>query len=97
MTAAADLFVEFWLGYLGFSREEEYIGERAKPGGGQGGHTTPRRGQGAPAPGGGVAPPWLPFGSPSDSVFVTVKYDFGFNFVQFREYFLCNFSETKNS
>ena len=32
---------------------------------GQGGHTMPRRGQGWPAPRGGVGPLWPPSGSPS--------------------------------
>jgi len=40
-------FRGFWLGCLGFSRDEEYIGGRATSVGGQGAHTTPRRGPGA--------------------------------------------------
>ena len=34
------------LGYLGFSREDEYIGGRARSVGARGAHTIPRRGQG---------------------------------------------------
>jgi hypothetical protein len=53
-------------------------------------------------PGGGLRHPMvrLPLG-PSPSLLWTpslcqVNRNFGFRFVQFREYFLCNFSETKN-
>jgi hypothetical protein len=54
-------------------------------------------------PGGGPRHPMvrLPLG-PSPSLLWTpslceVNRNFGFRFVQFREYFLCNFSETQNS
>ena len=52
---------------------------------------------GRPAPPGGVGAPQPPFISPSVSVYVTAIYGWGFCPVQFREYFLCRFSETKNS
>jgi len=66
-------FRGFWLGCLGFSRDEEYIGGRATSVEPRGAHTMPRRGQGGPAPRGGVAASRLCFVSPSDSVFVTQK------------------------
>ena len=58
------------LGYLGFSRGKQYIGERAMSVGDQGTYTTWLRGQGGPY---GVATSLAPFESPSDSVYVTAK------------------------
>jgi hypothetical protein len=82
--------------YLGFSHWGVFIGEEAAPEVGLGGLTTGRRGPGAGrAPwwcGPPVAPLRLLFGSLEASVNFWI---FGFCFVQFREYFLCNFSETQ--
>jgi hypothetical protein len=84
------------IGYLGFSYRGVFIGEGAVSEVGQGGITT--RGHG---PGEGHAALWcgcpvallrLLFGSLEASVNFWM---FGFCFVQFREYFLCNFSETQ--
>jgi hypothetical protein len=79
---------------LGFSIERLFIGEVVSSGGDQGGHTMGGRGQGlGHAPllcGQPLAPLRLPFGPRPSS---------GKNrssracFVQFREYFLCSFSE----
>jgi hypothetical protein len=81
---------------LGFSVPRLLIGEGASSGGGQGGHTMGGRGQGlGRAPqlcGQPLAPLRLSFG---------LRYSSGKNktsgtcFVQFREYFLCSFSETQ--
>ena len=65
------------IGYLGFSIEEVFMGERATSGEPYGPHTMSLRGRG-PAPPHGVGAPWLPSFSSSDSVYVTVKYDPGF-------------------
>jgi hypothetical protein len=84
------------IGSLGFSRRGVFIGEGAAPEVGQGGLTT--RGHG---PGASYAALWcgcsvallrLLFGSLEASVNFRM---FGFCFVQFREYFMCNFSETQ--
>jgi hypothetical protein len=84
------------IGYLGFSRRGVFIGEGASPGVDRGGLTHRRRGL---APGRAtlvcgalVAPLRLLFGSLEASVKFWAT---GFSFVQFREYFLCNFSETQ--
>jgi hypothetical protein len=84
------------IGYLGFSRREVFIGEGASSEVGQGGLTTKGRG---PALGHAglwcgrhVAPLHLLFGSLEASINIWTS---GFCFVQFREYFLCNFSETQ--
>jgi hypothetical protein len=84
---------------LGFSVPRLYIGEGASSGGCQG--TLARRGRGqglghaALVCGALVAPLRLLFGSLEALVKLWAT---GFGFVQFREYFLCNFSEThKNS
>jgi hypothetical protein len=81
---------------LGFSVPRLYIGEGASSGGCQGALTMGGRGQGlGRAPllcGRPLAPLWLSFG---------LWYSSGKNktsgtcFVQFREYFLCSFSETQ--
>jgi hypothetical protein len=84
------------IGYLGFSRRGVFIGEGASPGVARGSLT--HRGHG-PAPGRAallcgalVAPLHLLFGS----LEALVKFwATGFGFVQFREYLLCNFSETQ--
>jgi hypothetical protein len=84
------------IGYLGFSRRGVFIGEGATSEVDQGAHPIGRRG-----PGAGRAPWWcgcpvdpfrLLFGSLEASVNIWTS---GFYFVQFREYFLCNFSETQ--
>jgi hypothetical protein len=54
-------------------------------------------------PGGGLHHPMvqLPLGSSPSLLWTSsscqVNRNFGFHFLQFREYFLCNFSETQNS
>jgi hypothetical protein len=81
---------------LGFSIPRLYIGEEASSGGCQGALTRRGCGQGpgcaALLCGALVAPLRLLFGSLEASVNI---WTFGFCFVQFREYFLCNFSETQ--
>jgi hypothetical protein len=80
---------------LGFSRRRDYIGGRAMLGGGPGGHTTWWRGQR-----GGGAPYGVPICWPPPSPLwtpcrVRKNRNFMLCFVQFREYFVCNFSETQ--
>jgi hypothetical protein len=86
------------IGSLGFSRRGVFIGEGAASEVGQGGLTTRRSGPGVGRAtlwcGCHVAPLRLLFGSLEASVNFWM---FGFCFVQFREYFLCNFSKTQNS
>jgi hypothetical protein len=81
---------------LGFSRREVFIGKVAASEVDQGGLTTRGHGPGAGRAalwcGWPVAPLRLLFGSPETLVNFRM---FGFCFVQFREYFLCNFSETQ--
>jgi hypothetical protein len=84
------------IGFLGFSRRGVFIGEGASSEVDRGGLT--HRGRG-PAPGHAalvcgplVAPLQLLFGSLEASVKFWAT---GFDFIQFREYFLCNFSETQ--
>ena len=82
---------------LGFSRDGEDIGGRARSVEARGAHTTPRRG-----PGGGRAqalcgrPAALLRLPPGQLLRHGKNWNFGLRIVQFREYFLCNFSETKN-
>jgi hypothetical protein len=84
------------IGPLGFSRRGVFIGEVAASEVDRGGHTHRGRGQGlgraALLCGRLVAPLRLLFGYLEASVNFWM---FGFCFVQFREYFLCNFSETQ--
>jgi hypothetical protein len=84
------------IGSLGFSRRGVFIGEGASSEVDRGGHTHRGRGlalgHAALLCGPLVAPLRLLFGSLEASVNFWM---FGFCFVQFREYFLCNFSETK--
>jgi hypothetical protein len=84
------------IGYLGFSRLGVFIGEGASSGVDQGDLTHRGRGQGlgraALVCGALVAPLRLLFGSLEAPVDFWM---FGFGFVQFREYFLCSFSETQ--
>ena len=81
---------------LGFSRRRKLIGGRAMPGGGQGAHTLPGRGQGWTRAQGWCGHPGAPlrlqFGLRGR---VGKNRNFGFRIVQFREYFLCNFSDTQ--
>jgi hypothetical protein len=81
---------------LSFSRQGEYIGERAVSEGGPGGLTPWWRGPGLGHAtlgcGRPVAPLCLIFGLREAWVKIG---GFGFCFVQFREYFLCSFSETQ--
>jgi hypothetical protein len=80
---------------LGFSRRREFIGRRAMSGVDQG--PTPPGG----AARGGPRHPKVrpPPGSPPSLLWTPssfqVNRNFDFHFVQFREYFLCNFSETE--
>jgi hypothetical protein len=80
---------------LGFSPRREYIGGRAMLEGGPGAHTTPWRGQ----RGLRHQVVWLPPGPPPSLLWtlshVRKNRNFRLRFVQFREYFLCNFSETQ--
>jgi hypothetical protein len=84
------------IGYLGFSRRVVFIGEGASSEVDRGALT--HRGHGLPLGraalvcGALVAPLYLLFGSLEASVKFWAT---GFDFVQFREYFLCNFSETQ--
>jgi hypothetical protein len=82
--------------YLGFSRRGVFIGEGASSEVDQGGHTHRGRGlalgRAALLCGPLVAPLRLLFGSLEASVNFWM---FGFCFVQFREYFPCNFSKTQ--
>jgi hypothetical protein len=84
------------IGYLGFSRRGVFIGKGAFSGVARGSLT--HRGRGLPLGcaalmcGALVAPLYVLFGSLEASVKFWVT---GFGFVQFREYFLCNFSETQ--
>jgi hypothetical protein len=84
------------IGYLGFSRRGVFIGELASSEVDRGGHTHRGRGlalgRAALLCGPLVAPLHLLFGSLEASVNLWM---FGFCFVQFREYFMCNFSETQ--
>jgi hypothetical protein len=84
------------IGYLGFFRRGVFIGEGASSEVDRGGLTHRGRGQGlgraALVCGPLVAPLRLLF----DSLEAPVKFwATGFGFVQFREYFLCNFFETQ--
>jgi hypothetical protein len=82
---------------LGFSHRGVFIDEGAASEVDRGGHTHRGRGQGlgrtALLCGRIVAPLRLLFGLLEASLNIWM---FGFCFVQFREYFLCNFSETQN-
>jgi hypothetical protein len=84
------------IGALGFSHRGVFIGEGAAPEVGQGGLTTrgrgPRAGHAALWCGRPVGPLCLLFGFLEASL---NNRRFGFCFVRFREYFLCNFSETQ--
>jgi hypothetical protein len=84
------------IGCLGFSRRGVFIGEGASSEVNRGGLThrgcRPAPGRAALVCGALVAPLRLLFGSLEASVKVWAT---GFGFVQFREYFLCNFSETQ--
>jgi hypothetical protein len=84
------------IGYLGFSHQEVFIGEGASSEVDRGGLTHRGRGQAlgraALVCGPLVAPLELLFGSLEASVKFWAT---GFGFVQFREYFLCSFSETQ--
>jgi hypothetical protein len=81
---------------LGFSAPRLLIGEGASSGGNQGGHTMGGHGQGlGRAPllcGQPLAPLRLSFGPRPSS---GKSRSSGTCFVQFREYFLCSFSETQ--
>jgi hypothetical protein len=84
------------IGYLGFSHRGVFIGEGASSGVDRGGLTHRGRGQSlgraALMCGALVARLRLLFGSLEASVKFWAT---GFGFLQFREYFLCSFSETQ--
>jgi hypothetical protein len=84
------------IGSLGFSRQGVFIGEGASSEVDRGDLTLMGRGlapgRAALVCGALVAPLRLLFGSLESSVKFSAT---GFGFVQFREYFLCNFSETQ--
>jgi hypothetical protein len=84
------------LDFLGFSRRRHYIGGRAMSEGGPGAHTTWWGGQRG---GGGHPMVFLPPGPPSSPLWTPChagkNRNFRICFVQFQEYFLCNFSETQ--
>jgi hypothetical protein len=84
------------IGYLGFSRWGVFIGEGAASEVDQGGLThrgcRPGAGRAALLCGQPVAPLCLLFGL-LEALLNNRR--FGFCFIQFREYFLCNFSETQ--
>jgi hypothetical protein len=84
------------IGYLGFSRRGLFMGEGAASEVDQGGLTHRGRGQGlgcaALLCGQPVAPLRILFGLLVASL---NNRRFGFCFIHFREYFLCNFSETQ--
>jgi hypothetical protein len=84
------------IGYLGFFRRGVFIGEGSASEVGQGGLTTrgrgPALGRAALWCGRPVAPLCLSFGVLEAPVNIWTS---GFCFVQFREYFPCNFSETQ--
>jgi hypothetical protein len=86
------------IGCLGFSCRGVFIGEGAASEVDQGGLTTKGCGPGAGCAilwcGQPVAPLRLLFGSLEASVNIWMS---DFCFVQFREYFLCNFYKTQNS
>jgi hypothetical protein len=81
------------IGYLGFSNQGVFIGEGAASEVDQGGHTCRGCGQGlgraALLCGQPVAPLRLLYGILEASLYIWM---FDFYFIQFREYFLCNFS-----
>jgi hypothetical protein len=82
---------------LGFSFGRLFIGRGAALEVHQGGLTTPGHGQEGGAPAHGEDALWPP--SSSHLVLVLppgkIGASFGFCFIQFREYFLCSFSETQ--
>jgi hypothetical protein len=84
------------IGYLGFSHRGVFIGEGAASEVGRGavthGGCSQGLGRAALLYGALVAPLCLLFGSLEASVKFWAT---GFGFIQFREYFLCNFSETQ--
>jgi hypothetical protein len=80
---------------LGFLHQKDYIGGRAMSGGGPGGHTTwwlsqrrARHPMVCLPPGPLPSPLWTPSHAGENTTF-------GLCFVQFREYFMCNYSETQ--
>jgi hypothetical protein len=82
--------------HLGFGVGRLYISREAASEVDQGAHTTPSHGQGGGAPALGVAAPRPPLRLSFGLHLVSGKNRrFGLRFVQFREYFLCSFSETK--
>jgi hypothetical protein len=83
-------------GSLGFSRRGVFIGEGASSGVDRGGLT--HRGRGLPLGRAALlcGPLMAPLRLLFSSLEASVKFwATGFGFVQFREYFLCNFSETQ--
>jgi hypothetical protein len=84
------------IGSLGFSRRGVFIGEGAASEVDLGGLTTGGRGQALGRAPWWCGPPVAPLHLLFGSLEVLVNFwTFGFYFVQFREYFLYNFSETQ--
>jgi hypothetical protein len=84
------------IGSLGFSHQEEYIGGRAELGGGPGGLTTREHGPGVGRATLGCGWPVAPLRHLFGLLEALVNIRrFGFCFVQFQDYFLCNFFETQ--
>ena len=94
LTAATELFVDFFSGVLGFSRDGEYMGEEAESEAAWWAQTQARRGPRAGrawALSGHLAgSPAAPLLAPSS---LRRNKTLGFCPVQFREYLLYNFSE----
>jgi hypothetical protein len=97
MTAAAcSMFRRKLIEGLGFPHRGEYIAGGAAQEVGQAASPPGGAGQGLAAPPYGVAGPWSPTSLLWTPSHVGKNRNFGFCFVQFREYFLCSFSETPN-
>jgi hypothetical protein len=80
---------------LGFSRRRLFIGGGAMSEGSQGPHTIGWRTQGSTHATTWCGCPWPPSDFFGLCLVSGKNRNFGLCFVQFREYFLCNFSETQ--
>jgi hypothetical protein len=88
--AACSMFCGKVFVSLGFFHQREFIGGRAMSGGGPGVHTTWWRGQRV-----AHVTLWCDYPLLWTPSSCQVNRNFGFHFVQFREYFLCKFCETQ--
>jgi hypothetical protein len=96
MTAALRNFTGRNADFFKVFAQRLYIGAGAMSGGGPGGPTTWWRGPGWPTPPYRVAALWPPLRLCFGLCLVSGENrNFGLRFIQFREYFLCNFSETQ--